>query len=210
MGYNKFHSSMYNKTSSIRDISKSIDNNNNIHMQNYYSLCPSYNVQNNRINNNKQHMFKNNIPVTFFPSSGYNIDPTYFNQVPYQNCTEYINNEYYWNYANYYNWNNVLLHNENMYSSKKIEYPPYYLCNGQYTTQSKFFTPLCICTFTPLRLCAFAPLRHYAFVHLHFYAFTPLHLYAFTPLRLYAFTPLHHYTITPLYTIRDIILNGED
>ncbi|SBT35328.1 nucleic acid binding protein, putative [Plasmodium ovale wallikeri] len=23
-----------------------------------------------------------------------------------------------------------------MYSSKKIEYPPYYLCNGQYTTQS--------------------------------------------------------------------------
>ncbi|KMZ80529.1 hypothetical protein PVIIG_04314 [Plasmodium vivax India VII] len=90
----------------------------------------------NRMNN--KHIYKNNMAVSFFPPTGYNMDPAYFNnqQVPYQNCMDYMgSSDYYWNMANYYNWNNMMFHNDNMYNAKKMEYP-YYVCNGQYLSQS--------------------------------------------------------------------------
>ncbi|GAW80849.1 nucleic acid binding protein [Plasmodium gonderi] len=133
VNFNKYHH-IYNKTTNIRDVSKNIDN--NLVMQNFYNLCPTYNILGNRMNNNK-HVYKNNVPVSFFPPNGYNMDPTYFNnqQVSYQNCLDYMGNDYYWSMANYYNWNNMMFHNENIYNAKKMEYPPYYVCNGQYMTQ---------------------------------------------------------------------------
>ncbi|SCN12599.1 nucleic acid binding protein, putative [Plasmodium malariae] len=131
INFNKYHH-VYNKTNNIRDVSKNMDN--NMVMQNFYNLCPTYNIVGNRMNN--KHIMKNNMPVPFFPPSGYNVDPQYFNQVPYQNCAEYMgNNDYYWNMANYYNWNNMLMHNENMFNSSQVEYP-YYFCNGQYVNQN--------------------------------------------------------------------------
>ncbi|EUD65536.1 hypothetical protein C922_04042 [Plasmodium inui San Antonio 1] len=127
---------MYNRTANIGDMSKNIDN--NLVMQNFYNLCPTYNILGNRMNNNK-HIYKNNMSMSFLPPTGYNMDPAYFNnqQMPYQNCLDYMGNEYYWNMANYYNWNNMMLHNENMYNAnaKQMEYP-YYLCNGQYMNQN--------------------------------------------------------------------------
>ncbi|KJP85451.1 hypothetical protein AK88_04924 [Plasmodium fragile] len=135
---NKYHS-VHNKTTNIRDMSKNVDN--NLVMQNFYNLCPTYNVPDNRMNN--KNAYKNNMPMTFFPPAGYNMDMTYFNnqQMPYQNCMDYMSQEYYWNMANYYNWNNMMFHNENMYNTKKMEYPeyveyPYYACNGQYMNQT--------------------------------------------------------------------------
>ncbi|GAB66355.1 nucleic acid binding factor [Plasmodium cynomolgi strain B] len=132
VNFNKYHH-VYNKTTNIRDVSKNIDN--NLVMQNFYNLCPTYNILGNRMNN--KHIYKNNMPVSFFPPTGYNMDPAYFNnqQVPYQNCLDYMGSEYYWNMANYYNWNNMMFHNDNMYNAKKMEYP-YYVCNGQYMNQS--------------------------------------------------------------------------
>ncbi|CAA9988097.1 nucleic acid binding protein, putative [Plasmodium knowlesi strain H] len=132
INFNKYHN-VYNKTNNIRDMSKNIDN--NLVMQNFYNLCPTYNILGNRMNNKQ--IYKNNMPMPIFPPAGYNMDPAYFNnqQMPYQNCLDYMGNDYYWNMANYYNWNNMMFHNENLYNAKKMEYP-YYVCNGQYMNQS--------------------------------------------------------------------------